>query len=267
MKNNYKLIVSDFDWTLAGASMESTPEVTNAIQSWLKNGNFFSIATGRQFLMIRKECERLDLKTPVVVRGGAEIIDPITGNVLLQNLISREAIELLITELKNGSYKISIEKDDTIYTDFYFDPRLKDIIVYKQLEEFMPQDVPKVIALMPTDDPESASHNMHEIIKKFPQLHIAQVKLRAGIGWDITPANATKHLGVLELIKLLGLKKEEVVGVGDGYNDFPLLEACGLKVAMGNAVEELKAIADMVVPTYEENGVAVLIEKLLADEK
>lgn len=267
MKSDYKLIVSDFDWTLAGADMTSTPKVAKAIQAWQEKGNMFSIATGRQFLMIKKECERLSLRNPVVVRGGAEIVDPITGNMLLQHMIEKDVVSELLAELRKGTYKIAIEKDSAIYTDFYFDPRLKDIIIYKELEEFVLQDVPKVLVLMPTSEPETAAHTMHEITIKFPQLHITQVKLRSGIGWDITSANATKHMGVLELIKILGLKKEQVVGVGDGYNDFPLLEACGFKVAMGNAVEELKEIADIVVPSFENDGIAFLIEKLMNDEK
>ncbi len=264
MKSDYKLIVSDFDWTLAGADMMSTPKVTKAVREWQEEGNMFSIATGRQFLMIKKECERLSVKNPVVVRGGAEIVDPITGSILLQHVIDKDVVSELLRELKNGTYKIAIEKDDAIYTDFYFDPRLKDIISYKELEEFVLQDVPKLLVLMPTLAPETETHTMHEISVKFPQLHITQVKLRAGIGWDITPASATKHMGVLELIKILGLEKEQVVGVGDGYNDFPLLEACGLKVAMGNAVDELKEIADIVVPSFENDGIAFLIEKLLS---
>ena len=52
--------------------------------------------------------------------------------------------------------------------------------------------------------------------------------------------------------------------VGDGYNDFPLLLAGGLKVAMGNAVSDLKKIADYIAPTVDEDGVATVIEKFLS---
>jgi hydroxymethylpyrimidine pyrophosphatase-like HAD family hydrolase len=54
-----------------------------------------------------------------------------------------------------------------------------------------------------------------------------------------------------------------MIGVGDGYNDFPLLEACGLKVAMGNALEDLKGIADYIAPSVDEDGVANVIEKFI----
>ena len=59
------------------------------------------------------------------------------------------------------------------------------------------------------------------------------------------------------------IEQYEIIGVGDGYNDFPLLMACGLKVAMGNATEDLKEIADYIAPTVDEDGVADVIEKFV----
>ncbi|HXS15232.1 MAG TPA: HAD hydrolase family protein, partial [Candidatus Saccharimonadales bacterium] len=59
------------------------------------------------------------------------------------------------------------------------------------------------------------------------------------------------------------ISTEEIIGIGDGHNDFPLLMACGLKVAMGNAVDDLKAIADYIAPSVDEDGVADVIEKFI----
>jgi hydroxymethylpyrimidine pyrophosphatase-like HAD family hydrolase len=64
-------------------------------------------------------------------------------------------------------------------------------------------------------------------------------------------------------MKKLHLKKDEIIGVGDGYNDFPLLMACGLKVAMGNAVPDLKEIADYIAPSVVEDGVVDIISKFI----
>lgn len=264
MKNKqYKIIISDFDGTLVDKSITITPRVSASIKKWIDAGNMFAIATGRQYLMIKKECDRLGLTTPMVVRGGAEIVDPKTGNILYSSLMKKESVEKLVKMLQEKGFKLSIEVGDTYYTDFYYDERFKDFIKYEKVENFKYADIPKVIASCSLTSP--LSDQMHEVIKEFPELHIAQVKLYDAKGWDITAANATKHIGVLELMKLLDVDREQAIGVGDGYNDFPLLEACGLKVAMGNAVEDLKAIADIIVPSQEEDGVAFLIEKLLKE--
>lgn len=262
---NIKLIVSDFDGTLVDENIITTPKVSNAVKDWISMGNKFAIATGRQYLMIKKECEKLGLKNPIIVRGGAEIIDPQTGEILFYAYMKKDSVERLIKSLLHHDFKLSIEEGATYYTDFYNDPRFDGILTFKPVEDFSPRDIPKIIALSPTGN--DLRDVMHEIIKDFPDLHIVQIKLRNGIGWDITSLAATKHLAVLELVKMLNFSKEEVAGIGDGYNDFPLLEACGLKVAMGNAVEELKLIADLTVPSQKDDGVAVLIERLMGNEE
>ena len=67
----------------------------------------------------------------------------------------------------------------------------------------------------------------------------------------------------LSVSKLLNIKTKHISGVGDSNNDFPLLLACGLKVAMGNANSDLKQIADFVAPSVEEDGVATVIERFI----
>ncbi|MGH7245314.1 MAG: HAD family hydrolase, partial [Candidatus Levyibacteriota bacterium] len=79
----------------------------------------------------------------------------------------------------------------------------------------------------------------------------------------ISHVGATKQHGIMEVAKFLGIETKDMIGVGDGYNDFPLLLSCGLKIAMGNAVTDLKAIADYVAPSVEEDGVADIIEKFV----
>ena len=64
----------------------------------------------------------------------------------------------------------------------------------------------------------------------------------------------------------MNIKTEETIGVGDGFNDIPFIQETGFKVAMGNAVDDLKAIADYIAPTVEEDGVAHVIEKFVLNQ-
>jgi len=79
----------------------------------------------------------------------------------------------------------------------------------------------------------------------------------------VTAALANKNAAVLKVAKMLGISTTEIIGIGDGYNDFPLLEACGYKVATENANENLKAIADLIIPSYQNNGVQNFIKNFL----
>ena len=62
---------------------------------------------------------------------------------------------------------------------------------------------------------------------------------------------------------MIGVDAGSMVAAGDSYNDMPLLQVCGLGIAMGNAPDELKAIADYVAPPVEEDGLAVAIEQFI----
>jgi len=79
----------------------------------------------------------------------------------------------------------------------------------------------------------------------------------------ISHPEATKQHGILEVAEILDIETHEIIGIGEGYNDFPLLMACGFKVAMGNAVSDLKEIADYIAPTVHKDGVAHVIEKFI----
>ena len=79
----------------------------------------------------------------------------------------------------------------------------------------------------------------------------------------MTRVGANKATAVRELARMLGTKPEMMIAVGDSYNDLVLLEACGLRIAMGNAPDELKSIAHHIAPTVDEDGLAAAIEEFV----
>lgn len=83
---------------------------------------------------------------------------------------------------------------------------------------------------------------------------------------EINAPEATKGNGILRLAAHLGIRPEETMGIGDGGNDQSMIEMAGIGVAMGNAEESLKAIADYVTLTNDEDGAAAAIEKLVLGE-
>lgn len=261
---DYHLIVSDFDETLGNQEKVINPKVISAVKRWILSGRRFSIATGRQYLMITDVIEKLGLVDPIVTRGGAEIVNPKDGKIIYSKSIDSKTVKEFIDFLDGKGLELAIEHKDVIYSDYYKRPDYVPIITFKPLSEFNLSDIPKMLIFaIEGDIDKKISFVTNELVNKFPQLFIVPRNSTRGKAWDVTSESATKNLAVLKLITHLGLDREETVGVGDGYNDFPLLEACGLKVAMGNANAELKEIADMIVPDYKNDGVAYLIDKLL----
>lgn len=80
---------------------------------------------------------------------------------------------------------------------------------------------------------------------------------------EILPAGIDKAYGLQKLIDVLGIKREEVIACGDGYNDITMVKFAGLGVAMGNAVEQTKAAADYITLSNDDDGVAAVVEKFI----
>ncbi len=255
---NFKAIVSDFDGTLVSGSLALNEPVKEAIRSYVKNGGIFSIATGRDYYGALKDiCIDLGLESLHIVRGGSEIVSSKTHEVVWGKYIDESVLSELLQFLhsKHGIY-FAAERGRDIYTT---DGTPHDMFGSKAtfgVLQTMPHDgVPKVFLPASENKAEIVLQLFEEIQQKFPQLHVIKTAHKEFLGIDINDGGVSKHLALLEYSKLMNLDPKEIIGVGDSYNDYPLLSACGYKVAMGNAPEELVKVADKIVGTQEENGI------------
>ncbi len=265
---NIKAIVSDFDGTLVDYPHRLTPEVEAAVRSLADSGFIFSIATGRAYEgVIEEVCHSLHLSHLQIVRGGSEIMSTTSGEVVWGKYINPATVEKLIVLLdqkpdiflaaESGKFIYSRVKEEKLHKEFGV---LSETV--KPLKDMPYDKVPKVV-LPPIHESQIILPIYEELSSLFPDLHIAKTTGRLGMGLDITDAGANKHLAVLEYARLMKIEPAEILGVGDSYNDHPLLTACGVKVAMGNAPAELKEIADHVVSTQAENGMLEVIKLVL----
>ncbi|CAN5159546.1 Cof-type HAD-IIB family hydrolase [soil metagenome] len=260
---NKKIIFCDFDGTLVGKDVQLSPRLKKAILAWEKKGHLFSLATGRIFAgHVQRIADELQLNSPQVSMGGAQIVDPIKREVIYEDLMPDDAVKKLIEILTEKNIYFWAEKDFAIY-NYAGAPRhvSNAIVPHKKLAGLPLHNIPK-IGIKPTTDAEI--HFIEEaIVDMFPSLHVIRAGSSFGLVYDVTAAEASKHSGVLKVISLLDIPRENTIGIGDGYNDFPLLTVAGYKVAMGNAPDDLKAIADFVTTNQDADGVAMVIERLL----
>lgn len=247
----YKLLVCDVDGTLIPNTQHGMPseKVINAIKKANKKINV-SIATARSHSQIMHIINPLQLSTPCIITGGAQIINPQTKEILLEKTILSSDIKEItkIGNMLNIRFTIAdaAYEEEIIYSKEYKPKRPLDM--YSQ-----PIEIKKA----------------QEFIEKIS--HISTIEAHKALGWEekekvhivLTNPEASKQYGVLELSKILGITKEEIIGVGEGYNDFSFLMSCGTKIAMGNAIDAIKQIADYVVPSVEEDGIAFLVEKFI----
>ena len=257
-----KAIVSDFDGTLVDHSHKLNPKVEAAIRSFIKAGYIFSIATGRAYEgVIEKYCKLLETSELTIVRGGSEILSNKTKEVIWGKYINTGTTKEILDYLnKQSDIFFAVEHKEYIYTvNGISSPELGLDAKYKPLNDLPNLDVPKIV-LTTVHSEKLIMNILSELSTNFPNLHLVKIIGKRGMGIDINDGGAGKHMALLEYAKLMNLDPSEILGVGDSYNDYPLLSACGIKVAMGNSPQELKDIADYVVSSQEKNGILEAID-------
>jgi hydroxymethylpyrimidine pyrophosphatase-like HAD family hydrolase len=220
------------------------------VQDAKSRGIHVGLATSRPLHGVTSIITKLDLFSYCVLLSGSQIYDPRLGKIVYEKNIPRTTILdiLAVAERYGEVLKMFDGEKEVVMSD--------NVLPHKVVGVWFPVLKPAVLK------------HIHSEIQKLPG--IATHRMEA---WedgfeclDITHAEASKLHGVVEVCRLIHIEPKEAIGVGDGYNDFPLLLACGLKVAMGNAVPELKAIADFIAPPVEEDGVATVIEKFILSQ-
>lgn len=245
----YKALILDLDGTVVPQGSEKPPskKVTKAIAA-VKDKIHVCVATGKPFFAAKPTIDHLQLSGPCIFNNGVQVYDPGKKEVVREFPLFPSALPRVLQIFKNHKQEI-----------LFFDGT-SDV-------EHNVQDLPETVFSIYLS---KAPERLVDII--IDELHtIPHIETHKMISWkdkkffsiEVTSDKATKLHGILEIMKLLKIRKEEIIGVGDSYNDFPLLMASGLKIAMGNAVPELKAIADFIAPTVEDDGVATVIEKFI----
>ncbi len=239
----------DVDGTIMPIVQNAIPsqKVTKAINKASKLLHV-GLATSRPYHVAAHIFDHLQLSGYSIINGGAQILDATSRKIVWEKPIDNKDVIAVYNILQ----KITPNR-------FWLNDGTGDI-------HFPQKDIPKKVFQIYVEGlkPQEADRYITQL-SHVPTINLHKVPSFKKNCSDVLigHALATKQHGIFEVAKLLGIETHEIIGVGDGYNDFPLLMACGLKVAMGNAVEDLKAIADYIAPTVEEDGVANVIEKFV----
>lgn len=252
MKKKFKALIVDCDGTLFPNAFPGMPseEVKQAITEASKYLHV-GIATSRPLAELHHIVDTFSLSGPSIIDGGAQIIDFPSKKILVQHPLKIDDYSKLcniITKYPIQRFEINDDGIDVPFSKTLIPKNPLNIFIVTNSihKEKILDDLSKIPTII-----------VHEI------LLWEMDKFKGMVALEITDASATKQHAILEVAQMLKISTHEIIGIGDGYTDFPLLMACGLKVAMGNAVEDIKAIADYIAPPVEKDGVADVIERFV----
>ena len=257
----YKALLLDIDGTVVGKDYAISERVKEAIGK-AKEKVLVSLCSQRQYVAFAHYVEELDLTALQIASGGTQIVDPKTDKEIWAKRMDKQIAKELYQGLAERGETVFINDDKFVYQDGRVDEYDGYPVPIKPVKELADWWSILVIGV---DGISEASWRWVESLEGVQGVRVFSDKsqgLKHGYA-SISARGVSKQRGIIEYCRLNKIKPEEVIAVGDDLNDYPMLMAAGLKVAMGNGVEELKAIADFVCPPVGEDGVATVVEKFI----
>lgn len=272
------MLALDIDGTLVNSNNELTPATRDALLRAKRAGIYVVLASGRRYSRVLPLVEPLHLDVPLVTASGALIKDPAGHQTLFRAHLAPQLLHQVLAIINAAGHE-AVLYADTFDAGFdYYCPRIDVEQSYlrefyeinagseKVLPQLMtepPADVFAGFAMGTRDDMLALAAELERQLPGQLYVHVLRSPRYSGFMCEIAPHGISKWSGVLHLAQMWGVRPEEICAVGDDVNDIPMIEAAGLGVAMGNALDEVKAAADRVAPGHDQDGLVTVVAWLL----
>ena len=218
------------------------------------------------FRSVRPYLEQAGIDDPVICYQGAAVVEPLTGTLLRHEPIPLELARETIAALQEDGFHVNCYVNDELYVT-EVTPEAERYAGFQSLPLHAVGDLVTWLAEPPTklvaiDEPEILDGLEARMKERFAgRLYISK---SLPFFLEFASPDVTKASGLAFLAEHLGFTAGRTVAFGDGENDVELLEWAGFGVAVANAHPRVLAVADWVCPSAEVEGVAQVVEALLA---
>lgn len=268
---NYKIIACDLDGTLLNSKMEVTDENLEAIKKLGEMGIIFVPCTGRTFAEVPEEIRELPGVRYFIHSGGAVVYDKKTDQRIEMCMTKEKANRVLdkaysystftVMRYKGKSYVNKDTHNETCYVEHRLSENCRRFLftTNNAIDNF------KEFAYS-LDNVEATctyfkyAEEQEEFRKYFEETGLYQVVSSEPYNIECLDITSGKGVALLKLAEKLGIDNSETMAVGDSKNDENSITLAGLGLAMANASDELKKIADKVICSNDEHVVKYLLE-------
>lgn len=261
----YKLIAIDIDDTLINDQKEVTPATQQALEAAVAKGVVVTLATGRAYASAHKIARQTGLNVPIITYQGALVKNLLDEKVLYERYVPLVAARRLYEFCLERNLHLQTYIDDKLYTR-EDNQKIKDYTALNNTEYFVETVFSKVIEqptpkLLIIDEPEVLDELIPELRELLGcEVHITKSKPHF---LEIMHHEGTKGHALAFLANHFGCDLSETIAIGDSWNDHEMLECAGLGIAMGNAIPDLKKLADYITTSNNEDGVKHAIDKFV----
>lgn len=266
---NYKLIALDLDGTLKNTKNKITSKTREALIKAQKNGVKIVLASGRPTPGLRHEAKELELDKfggYLLSFNGAHVSDYKTKETIYEQTLTIEEAKKAYDRAKEYNLACMTYENNIVVTEDDEDEYVKvegninDIAIVK-VENWKKNLKNPIHKVLLTGKPEFVASIIDEFKEPFGDS--LSIYRSAPFFIEIMAEGIDKAASLDRLAKSLGIKQEEVMAFGDGYNDLSMIEYAGMGVAMNNAVDGVKARANYITLSNDEDGIAYALDKFL----
>ena len=273
-----KVIIMDVDGTLTNDKKVITPKTKEALMKAQAAGTILILASGRPtsgLLGLASELEMDKNHGLLVSYNGSKVVDCETGETLFNQALTVEEGKAVLEHMKKfDRVRPMIDKGEYMYVNNVYDNIIQwrgkpfDVIQYESrgghyklcevddLAAFVDYPLNKILT---TSDPEYLQEHYQEIMEPFKDK--LNCMFTGDFYFEFTAQGIDKAKALDTVLTPMGYKREEMIAFGDGHNDASIVKFAGTGVAMANAVQALKDIADEITLSNEEDGIAASLYK------
>lgn len=267
------LFVSDLDGTLLDKNAQLSEYSLQVLNELIDKGMNFTVATARTFATVSKILSGLKLNTPVILMNGVLICDVQNGEYVFKAAIERNAVEKIVSAIHNHKlygFMYTVDNNDMVayfekiatsaMRSFYEERKYKYYKSFSQVQNFLSvtEDI-VYFSLLNTKE------NLLPLYEEISNIHGVEAVFYRDVYsenlWYLEAFSdkASKKNAVIFLKN--NYNYDKVVCFGDNLNDIPLFQAADKCCAVANARQELKSLADQVIGSNAENGVAEFLKQ------
>lgn len=270
----YKMLVTDFDNTLLRTDHTILDETWKTIKEFERRGGKFVICTGRMLSTVLITVKPFDLHGEIIAFQGGVVADLDTGEILLKKYVDHNDAMSLLKELEKAGYYIQVYSDGDYFvnrftkrTQRYYEANahLMPIVIGENVCNYVEKNNLKLdkIVFGIDDDGLVIYDEVQPVMSAFSAKYAGKLVFNSSntLLIEAVSEGCTKGEAVEFVANRNGIKQEEVICMGDALNDASMIKWAGLGVAVGNATDDLKELADEVTVSCDEDAVGYIIKK------
>ena len=259
LKDMTKALFFDIDGTLVSFGTHSIPESTvEALKKAHQNGHKIFIATGRPKAIINNlsQIQSLGIIDGYITMNGAYCF--VNDHVVYKSAIPHNEVMAIGRFCEKhhhacifvAEHTVAVCQPNHLLQEIFYDYLHVDPIPVKSLEDATQTEIFQITPFITTEQEAEIHHEIPncEIGRWYPAFS------------DITAIGNTKQKGIDEMINYFGIKLEDTMAFGDGGNDISMLRHAAISVAMGNAKDDVKAAANYITSSVDDDGIKNALE-------